>query len=190
MLICHNCLHCQKIVVVVSVTHYWDVLCAKRLYNWALSCLLSVPDTFLSWNMQSLWRHGNLILVIAWYASSIVGRLVRQYFFAKAISDSIITLARTLHPHAERSQEQKIKCIVHYFERIFLCMPTGFVSFERKVLPLKQSCHGISYPEAGFWRKSTVSLCPFEVKLKIAFQTLAFMSKSIKKLYYHFPWFS
>ena len=92
-------------------------------------------------------------------------------FFAKAIIDSIITLSRALHSHAKRSQEQKIKCIVHYFERICLCMPMGSVSFERKVLPLKQSCDGISYPEAAFWRKSTVSLCPFEVKLKIVFQT-------------------
>ncbi|XP_010908399.1 poly(ADP-ribose) glycohydrolase 1 [Elaeis guineensis] len=72
-------------------------------------------------------------------------------------------LFAALHSHAKRSQEQKIKCIVHYFERICLCMPMGSVSFERKVLPLKQSCDGISYPEAAFWRKSTVSLCPFEV---------------------------
>ncbi|XP_008788278.2 poly(ADP-ribose) glycohydrolase 1 [Phoenix dactylifera] len=72
-------------------------------------------------------------------------------------------LFAALHPHGKQSQEQKIKCIVHYFERICHCMPTGFVSFERKSLPLKQSCHDISYPKAAFWRKSTVSLCPFEV---------------------------
>ncbi|KAE8686716.1 Poly(ADP-ribose) glycohydrolase 1 [Hibiscus syriacus] len=48
---------------------------------------------------------------------------------------------------------------------ICLQMPTGSVSFERKLLSLGhhplQSC--LSYPDADFWTKSTIPLCPFQV---------------------------
>ncbi|KAJ6420376.1 hypothetical protein OIU84_027842 [Salix udensis] len=63
-----------------------------------------------------------------------------------------------------KKQENKIKCIMHYFERICSSMPEGFVSFEKKVLPLEQLPLCVSYPEADFWSKSVVSLCPFEVR--------------------------
>ncbi|KZV21221.1 poly(ADP-ribose) glycohydrolase 1-like [Dorcoceras hygrometricum] len=61
------------------------------------------------------------------------------------------------------SLENKIKCIIHYFERICLHMPTGNVSFERKVLPLENSPSGIVYPKTNFWSESVVSLCQLEV---------------------------
>ncbi|KAG0489905.1 hypothetical protein HPP92_006768 [Vanilla planifolia] len=68
----------------------------------------------------------------------------------------------SLHSHCPPSQEHKIMCITHYFERICQCMPKGFVSFERKVLPLRQSCHAVSYPESAFWKRSMVPLCSFQ----------------------------
>ncbi|XP_020583895.1 poly(ADP-ribose) glycohydrolase 1-like isoform X2 [Phalaenopsis equestris] len=67
-----------------------------------------------------------------------------------------------IHPHCSQSQEHKIKCLIHYFERTCLSMPEGFVSFERKLLTLRQSGNVVSYPEAAFWKKSTVPLCSFE----------------------------
>ncbi|XP_073046140.1 poly(ADP-ribose) glycohydrolase 1-like [Primulina eburnea] len=61
------------------------------------------------------------------------------------------------------SLENKIKCIIHYFERICMHMPTGNVSFERKVLALKNSRSGIVYPKTNFWSQSVVSLSQLEV---------------------------
>ncbi|KAJ4903355.1 putative poly(ADP-ribose) glycohydrolase 2 [Raphanus sativus] len=60
-------------------------------------------------------------------------------------------------------QESKIRCLVHYFERICQCIPRGFVSFERKVLPLEYNPHYVSYPEADYWAKSITPLCSVEV---------------------------
>nr|CAN75808.1 hypothetical protein VITISV_004629 [Vitis vinifera] len=42
-------------------------------------------------------------------------------------------------------------------------MPTGLVSFERKVLPLEDSPFCVTYPKADLWSKSAVPLCHFEV---------------------------
>lgn len=42
-------------------------------------------------------------------------------------------------------------------------MPVGFVSFERKVLPLENRSLCISYPNADFWSSSLIPLCQFEV---------------------------
>ncbi|KAG6415904.1 hypothetical protein SASPL_123323 [Salvia splendens] len=70
---------------------------------------------------------------------------------------------RCLYECYNLNQEHKIKCLVHYFEKICLDMPSGNVSFERKVLPLKNSQSHIAYPEPDFWSKSTVSLCQFKV---------------------------
>lgn len=61
------------------------------------------------------------------------------------------------------SQEHKILCLKHYFERICLSMPSGYVSFQRKVLPLEHPT--ASYPDTDFWSNSSVSLCPFEVRI-------------------------
>lgn len=63
-----------------------------------------------------------------------------------------------------RRQEHKIRCIIHYFERICSNMPVGFVSFERKVLPLEHLPLCISYPKDRFWCDSVIPLCQFEVK--------------------------
>ncbi|CDY19116.1 BnaA04g18560D [Brassica napus] len=62
-------------------------------------------------------------------------------------------------------RESKIRCLLHYFERVCQCMPTGFVSFERKVLPRghKHNPHYVSYPEAEYWAKSTTPLCSVEI---------------------------
>ncbi|GAA0164361.1 glycosidase [Lithospermum erythrorhizon] len=70
----------------------------------------------------------------------------------------------SLHQKPDEKQRNKIKCIVHYFERIFSEMPTGNVSFERKVTALEYKSSRLSYPNARFWRKSTVPLCRFEVR--------------------------
>ncbi|KAJ9187182.1 hypothetical protein P3X46_002667 [Hevea brasiliensis] len=72
-------------------------------------------------------------------------------------------LFENLYESYSKNQENKIMCIVHYFERICSCAPVGFVSFERKVLPLEQIPTCISYPDADFWSKSVAPLCSFEV---------------------------
>ncbi|KAF3795073.1 Poly(ADP-ribose) glycohydrolase 1 [Nymphaea thermarum] len=64
---------------------------------------------------------------------------------------------------SSQSQENKIKCLVHYFERICTIRPLGFVSFERKILSLNNNPLSVSYPGAISWVKSTISLCPIEV---------------------------
>ncbi|KAK3035394.1 hypothetical protein RJ639_032922 [Escallonia herrerae] len=72
-------------------------------------------------------------------------------------------LFASLYEIYNEKQEHKLMCIIHYFERICSCTPMGYVSFERKVLPLEHNSVGISYPKASFWRKSVTPLCPFEV---------------------------
>ncbi|KAK9288928.1 hypothetical protein L1049_017399 [Liquidambar formosana] len=68
-----------------------------------------------------------------------------------------------LYDSYSETLENKIKCIIHYFERICSSMPVGFVSFERKVLPLESSSLQVSYPKADFWSESVVPLCHFQV---------------------------
>ncbi|CAN7104275.1 unnamed protein product [Brassica rapa subsp. narinosa] len=71
---------------------------------------------------------------------------------------SLISTGRNEH------QENKIRCIAHYFQRISSCIPPGFVSFERKILSLEQDHSGLeAFPDEGFWSTSTVNLCPVEV---------------------------
>uniref|UniRef100_A0A7N0TPR5 poly(ADP-ribose) glycohydrolase n=1 Tax=Kalanchoe fedtschenkoi TaxID=63787 RepID=A0A7N0TPR5_KALFE len=64
--------------------------------------------------------------------------------------------------YSER-MEHKIKCITNYFERISFCMPSGRVSFERKVLPLAPCPQEVSFPGVNMWSKSDVPLCRFLV---------------------------
>lgn len=52
---------------------------------------------------------------------------------------------------------------MHYFERVCSCLPTGNVSFERKVLPAEYHNSLTTDPEADFWSKSEISLCAFKV---------------------------
>ncbi|GAB4858965.1 Poly(ADP-ribose) glycohydrolase 1 [Ancistrocladus abbreviatus] len=72
-------------------------------------------------------------------------------------------LFESLYESYHESQENKIKCLIHYLERICFCMPVGFVSYERKVLPVKQSPTLVTYPNADFWGNSVIPLCQFEV---------------------------
>ncbi|CAN1827409.1 Poly(ADP-ribose) glycohydrolase 1 [Linum perenne] len=67
-------------------------------------------------------------------------------------------LFASLYSSYRENQENKIKCIIHYFERICSVRPAGFVSFERKVICLEQ------VSKADFWGKSVIRLCPFEVR--------------------------
>lgn len=55
-----------------------------------------------------------------------------------------------------------------YFRRICLQMPTGSVSFERKLLSLEHHPRQsfLSYPYADFWTNSTIPLCPFQVTIQ------------------------
>ena len=70
---------------------------------------------------------------------------------------------RCLYETNDENMENKIKCIIHYFERICSHMPTGLVSFERKVLPLEDVALCVTYPKADSWSKSATPLCHFEV---------------------------
>ncbi|KAG5530345.1 hypothetical protein RHGRI_025324 [Rhododendron griersonianum] len=72
-------------------------------------------------------------------------------------------LFASLYESYSVQQENKIKCITHYFERICSHMPVGVVSFERKVLPLEHSPPCVSYPKADYWSKSSIPLCCFKV---------------------------
>lgn len=72
-------------------------------------------------------------------------------------------LFSSLYGSYSEKQENKAHCIVHYFERICTTMPTGLVSFERKVLLMGHYSSPFAYHEADFWSKSSSLLCPFEV---------------------------
>ena len=52
---------------------------------------------------------------------------------------------RCLYETNDEKMENKIKCIIHYFERICYHMPTSLVSFERKVLPLEDVALCVTY---------------------------------------------
>ncbi|EPS57489.1 hypothetical protein M569_17327, partial [Genlisea aurea] len=68
-------------------------------------------------------------------------------------------LFRYLYESLHSNQEHKIKCIVHYFDRICSDIPTGNVSYERKVLLLSKN----NQSEPDFWSNSTLPLSRFEV---------------------------
>ncbi|KAI3697168.1 hypothetical protein L6452_29976 [Arctium lappa] len=72
-------------------------------------------------------------------------------------------LFASLYDNYNEKQENKIKCIIHYFERISSSTPVGNVSFERKVLAADHSLEYIPYPKTESWSKSVVSLSLFEV---------------------------
>ncbi|XP_010414074.1 PREDICTED: poly(ADP-ribose) glycohydrolase 1-like isoform X2 [Camelina sativa] len=72
-------------------------------------------------------------------------------------------LFATLYESYSESQESKIRCIMHYFERFGSCVPIGTVSFERKILPAEYHNSSTTAPDADFWSKSEFSLCAFKV---------------------------
>jgi hypothetical protein len=74
------------------------------------------------------------------------------------------SIYRALIHNARQSQEQKVRCLVHYFERVTDSTPTGFVSFERKVLPRRAVSGGLTYPDVDAWMKSSAPLCQFRVR--------------------------
>jgi hypothetical protein len=57
-----------------------------------------------------------------------------------------------------------VRCLVHYFERVTDSMPTGLVSFERKVLPRRAFSDGVPYPDIHAWVASSAPLCQFTVR--------------------------
>ncbi|KAG5530344.1 hypothetical protein RHGRI_025324 [Rhododendron griersonianum] len=81
----------------------------------------------------------------------------------KSVVSCDTIIGRSLYESYSVQQENKIKCITHYFERICSHMPVGVVSFERKVLPLEHSPPCVSYPKADYWSKSSIPLCCFKV---------------------------
>ncbi|PPD89722.1 hypothetical protein GOBAR_DD13368 [Gossypium barbadense] len=87
-------------------------------------------------------------------------------------------LFASLYDSYSESQENKVRCIICYFQRICLQMPTGSVSFERKLLSLEhhpwQSF--LSYPYADFWTKSTIPLCPFQHPTVAVVQSSCYLS--------------
>lgn len=82
-------------------------------------------------------------------------------------------LSRSLYESYSESHESKIRCIMHYFERVCSCLPTGTVSFERKILPAEYHNSSIAAPETDFWSKSDISLCAFKVTGTVLFPYFA-----------------
>ncbi|XP_078166034.1 poly(ADP-ribose) glycohydrolase 1-like isoform X2 [Carex rostrata] len=66
-------------------------------------------------------------------------------------------LFATLINGRRQFQHQKMKCFVHYFQRICkdILVPKGVISFERKVLP---PCY-----DANFWNNSDTILCHMQI---------------------------
>jgi len=56
------------------------------------------------------------------------------------------------------SIENKLLCLLHYFERVCQDMPEGVVSFERKVIAAQNLRDSNT-----FWSESGVALCPLTV---------------------------
>ncbi|XP_027190707.1 poly(ADP-ribose) glycohydrolase 1-like isoform X3 [Cicer arietinum] len=73
-------------------------------------------------------------------------------------------LFASLYDDYSQKQENKIWCIIHYFQRITSNMPKGVVSFERKVLAWEDDSVHVSYPDTNFWSTSVIPLCRFEVQ--------------------------
>uniref|UniRef100_A0A0D9W197 poly(ADP-ribose) glycohydrolase n=1 Tax=Leersia perrieri TaxID=77586 RepID=A0A0D9W197_9ORYZ len=71
------------------------------------------------------------------------------------------SLFAALCNNSRQSQEQKVRCLVHYFDRVTASTPTGSVSFERKVLHRCPVSDSITYPDMDAWMKSGVPLCTF-----------------------------
>lgn len=81
----------------------------------------------------------------------------------RSLTSKFHLLFRSLYESYSQSQESKIRCIMHYFERLCSCLPIGTVSFERKILPVEYHNSSTTAPDADFWSKSDLSLCAFKV---------------------------
>lgn len=95
-----------------------------------------------------------LILKILVYRALSKFHLDSWTSYAHSLISEFYLLFRSLYISYSQSQESKIRCIMHYFERFCSCVPIGIVSFERKIT---------AAPDADFWSKSDVSLCAFKV---------------------------
>ncbi|CAO2835944.1 unnamed protein product [Amaranthus hypochondriacus] len=69
----------------------------------------------------------------------------------------------SIHDRYHPKQENKIKCIIHYFERICSSTPSNFVSFERKVLSTNHNPSVVALPSYDLWANSVAPLCEFKV---------------------------
>ncbi|KAL2613759.1 hypothetical protein R1flu_025451 [Riccia fluitans] len=68
-------------------------------------------------------------------------------------------------PYA-RNQVQKLKCLIHYFEKVCSSMPQGTVSFERKILPRRRPSPIMpldTFPDEEYWKSSKRPLCSMKV---------------------------
>jgi len=101
-----------------------------------------------------MWHVKILILKILVYRALSKFHLDSWTSYAHSLISEFYLLFRSLYESYSQSQESKIRCIMHYFERFCSCVPIGIVSFERKIT---------AAPDADFWSKSDVSLCAFKV---------------------------
>lgn len=73
-------------------------------------------------------------------------------------------------------------------------MPAGYVSFERKLLPLERPSLSTSYPNADFWSTSLIPLCRFEVKnnnnenekINFTFRSVRLLLSLLKRFFHTF----
>ncbi|KAL1221180.1 Poly(ADP-ribose) glycohydrolase 1 [Cardamine amara subsp. amara] len=110
---------------------------------------------------------------IVFLSQELIGAILACSFFclfpvanrgAKNLPDiNFDHLFASLYESYSESQESKIRCLMHYFERLCYCLPTGIVSFERKILPTEYHNSSDSAPDTDFWSKSDISLCAFKV---------------------------
>ncbi|CAM6050476.1 unnamed protein product [Sphagnum compactum] len=102
--------------------------------------------------------------------------LLRQELVASLLACSFLCLCPTEHRREEqlgrinfdklfagvyerggkKKNENKLRCLLHYFDRVCNSMPQGTVSFERKVLP-KEAIND------AIWWSSGAPLCPITV---------------------------
>ncbi|CAK9253977.1 unnamed protein product [Sphagnum jensenii] len=102
--------------------------------------------------------------------------LLRQELVASLLACSFLCLFPTEHRREEqlgrinfdklfagvyerggkKKNENKLRCLLHYFDRVCNSMPQGTVSFERKVLP-KEAIND------AIWGSSGAPLCPITV---------------------------
>lgn len=87
------------------------------------------------------------------------------FFLLKFILSLFLGVLRSIHDRYHPKQENKIKCIIHYFERICSSTPSNFVSFERKVLSTNHNPSVVALPSYDLWANSVAPLCEFKVQV-------------------------
>lgn len=120
---------------------------------------------FVPWSQQTLKASSKNKLWSTIFVCGSVLILTSYNYIPHSYKSYLCSLRFPSMSHCTK-EENKIRCLIHYYERICRCMPTGFVSFERKVLPLEYNPHCVSYPKADYWAKSRTPLCSVEVTSK------------------------